>query len=59
MFPVWTAVKVETKTKDHDREGQAGVVHATNHVAHPDSVVVKFDKDGTCEEVAVVDLVTL
>jgi len=59
MFPVWTAVKVKTAKEDHDREGQAGVVHATNRDKHPDLVVVRFDSDNTCEEVSVTDLVAL
>lgn len=57
MFPVWTAVKV--KTEGHEREGQAGVVHETNQFDHPDSVVVKFDKDQSLVDVATADLVAL
>ncbi len=56
MFPVWTSVKV--KTQGHEREGEAGTVHATNP-AHADEVVVKFDRDSELVAVAVTDLQAL
>ena len=59
MLPVWTAVKVSSKSQEHEYEGQAGVVHATNQAEHPDSVVVKFDKDASLVDVAIADLVAL
>lgn len=57
MFDVWTPVQVSAAT--NARVGQAGTVFATNPKSHPDEVVVKFDKDGTTEAVALVDLVAL
>lgn len=57
MFSVWTSVKV--KTKGHEREGQAGVVHETNQKTHPEEVVLRFDADQSLVSVAVADLVAL
>lgn len=57
MFSVWTSVKV--KNVEHSRAGTAGAVHATNSETHPDEVQVKFDVDGTVENVLVADLQAL
>ena len=59
MFPVWTSVKVKTVEGNHEREGQAGTVHATNTDKNPSQVVVRFDTDNTCEDVATSDLVAI
>lgn len=56
MYSVWTAVKVVKQGAE--REGEAGVVHATSP-AHPDEVTVKFDTDGNLVAVAVADLLAL
>lgn len=42
-FDIWNAVKVSNP--DHERHGDAGIVHATAP-QHPEEVGVKFDKDG-------------
>jgi hypothetical protein len=57
MFPVWTAVIVSNP--EHEYAGQAGVVHAVNADKHPNEVIVRFDKDSTCAEVATADLKAL
>jgi hypothetical protein len=53
---VWTTVKV--KNTDHDRFGQAGVVHAV-HPKNTDTVDVKFDVDGEVLNVKTEDLQVL
>jgi hypothetical protein len=53
---VWTQVKV--KNPDHDRVGQAGVVHAT-HPTNKDTVDVKFDTDSEVVNVKTEDLQVL
>lgn len=57
MFEVWTSVIVTNP--DHARTGTAGTVFQRNVAKHPDSVVVKFDADGTEEAVPCVDLKAL
>ena len=57
MFEVWTPVKVITE--GHARFNTAGIVTMRNLKDHPDSVVVKFDLDGTEEAVQVADLKAL
>jgi hypothetical protein len=56
MYPVWTAVKV--KTEGAEREGQAGVVHATSP-EHPTEAAVKFDLDGAIVACLIADLQAL
>ena len=57
MYQVWQSVKV--KNPDHARADQAGSVFAVSPEQHPDEVVVKFDKDGMQESVAIADLQAL
>lgn len=57
MFEVWTPVSVINPA--HARTGTAGTVQQRNLANHPDSVVVKFDADGTEEAVLVADLKAL
>ncbi len=53
---VWNQVKV--KNPDHERAGQAGVVHAT-HPTNKETVDVKFDTDGKVVNVKTADLQVL
>jgi hypothetical protein len=57
MYEIWTPVKVINV--DHARAGTAGIVTMRNLKDHPDSVVVKFDVDGTEESVQTADLQSL
>lgn len=51
---VWQPVIVSNEA--HDRFNTAGTVDETNHETHPDSVVVKFDADGSRVSMAIADL---
>ena len=57
MFEVWTPVIVTNEA--HARHATAGTVQQRNITEHPDSVVVKFDADGTEEGVLCADLKAL